>query len=121
MRLEIPQQFWEVEPNSQITFISFGSTKGQIKEAKPKLKKENIPINMLNLSWLWPFPKEQVRQAIKSSQNVIVVEGNSQGQLADLITQETGIIIKNRLNRYDGRPFYVEDIVDYAKKLTKNA
>lgn len=117
MKLEIPQQFWEAEPNSQITFISFGSTKGPLREARHQLKDQKIPSNMLNLSWLWPFPRDQVKQAVKSSPDVVVVEGNSQGQLADLIAQETGIIVENRLNRYDGRPFYPEDTVEYIRNL----
>lgn len=115
MRLEIPKQFWEEEPQTVLTFISFGSTKGAIKAAREILINENIATNHLNLSWLWPFPMEQVKQVLDNSQNVVVVEGNSEGQLANLIAQETGIIIKNRLNRYDGRPFYPEEIVNYVK------
>lgn len=117
MALEIPPQFWDGEPGSKITFISFGSTKGPLCQARNLLKTEGIPTNMLNLSWLTPFPQKQVEEAIKSSQNIVVVEENSQGQLASLITQETGIKIKNRLNRYDGRPFYPEEIVDFVKNF----
>jgi 2-oxoglutarate/2-oxoacid ferredoxin oxidoreductase subunit alpha len=117
MQQEIPQQFWEIEEGSQITLISFGSTKGPVRRAKRELKNKNKPVNILNLSWLWPFPKDQVIRAITSVKNVIVVEGNKQGQLADLITQETGIIIKNRLNRYDGRPFNWQEIVSYVENF----
>ena len=83
-----------------------------------ELKRQRVATNMLNLSWLWPFPKDQVKKAVENSKNAVVVEGNYQGQLASLITQETGIIVKNRLNRYDGRPFYPEEIVDYVKNLS---
>ena len=117
MEMEIPQQFWETDLNAKITFISFGTTKGPIREARNQLKKEGIESSMLNLSHLMPFPKKQVKEAIETSANVIVVEGNYLGQLADLITQETGIIIKNRLNRYDGRPFYPEEIVKFVKNF----
>ena len=72
---------------------------------------------MLNLSWMWPFPTEQVGKVIKSSANIVVVEGNSQGQLAQLIASQTGFICTNRLNRYDGRPFYTEEIVNFAKNF----
>jgi 2-oxoglutarate ferredoxin oxidoreductase subunit alpha len=72
---------------------------------------------MLNLSWLWPFPKEQVEQVIKSSKNVVVVEGNIGGQLVQLIASQTGFIAKNRINRYDGRPFYTEEIVNFVKNF----
>lgn len=115
MRSEIPKQFWQEQPQANLTFISFGSTKGAIRSARETLIKEGILTNHLNLSWLWPFPRDQAKQVLDNSQNAVVVEGNSEGQLANLIAQETGIIIKNRLNRYDGRPFYPEEIVDYVK------
>lgn len=117
IKSEIPGQFWEFEQGANITFISLGSTKGPLLEAQKKLKLENLPINILNLSWLWPFPIDQVKEAISSSKNVVIAEGNSQGQLADLISQQTGMIIKNRLNRYDGRPFYPEDIMEFVKNF----
>ena len=115
---EVQPQFWEEEPEAFLTFISFGSTKGPIRQAREELKRQRVATNMLNLSWLWPFPTDQVKKAVENSKNAVVVEGNYQGQLASLITQETGIIVKNRLNRYDGRPFYPEEIVDYVKNLS---
>ena len=117
MRQEIPPQFWEQEQDAKITLISFGSTKGPLLAAKQSLKKENIVVNIFSLSWLWPFPKEQVKKVIESTQNVVVIEGNSQSQLADLIAQETGFIVKNHYNRYDGRPFYPEEIVNFVKNF----
>lgn len=115
IKLEIPQQYWQEEPNAKLTFISFGSTKGPITEARERLSSDDFPTNHLNLSWLWPFPKDQVMKAINSP-NIVVVEANSLGQLADLIAQETGYIAKNNLNRYDGRPFYPEDLINFAKE-----
>ena len=117
LRQEIPRQFWEEEPNSKLTFISFGSTKGSIRQAREELKSLGIATSMLNLSWLWPFPREQVEQVIKSSKNVVVVEGNIGGQLVQLIASQTGFIAKNRINRYDGRPFYAEEIVEFVKNF----
>lgn len=114
IKLEIPLQYWQEEKDAKLTFISFGSTKGPVTEARIRLLAENIPTNHLNLSWLWPFPKDQVMKVIMANQNVLVVEANSQGQLADLIAQETGYISKSNLNRYDGRPFYPEDLIKYV-------
>ena len=115
MRSEIPKQFWEEEPQAALTLISFGSTKGAIRSAREILIKEGILTNHLNLSWLWPFPKDQVQKIVSSYPNIVIIEGNSEGQLASLITEQTGFIIKNKLNRYDGKPFYPEEIVDYVK------
>lgn len=115
MKKEVPKQWYETQPEAKITLISFGSTKGVIRAARDELSKNGIPTNMLHLSWIWPFPKDQVISAIDQSENLVVVEGNSQGQLAKLIGQETGKILSHHLRRYDGRPFYAEDIVSYLK------
>ena len=116
MSLEVPKQYFEEDQNATTTFISFGSTKGPIKAARQLLAKDGISTSHLNLSWLWPFPKDQVKAILDKSQNVVIVEGNSEGQLANLIAQETGFIAKYKLNRYDGRPFYAKDVTEYLKK-----
>lgn len=117
--MEIPKQYQEKQDNAKVAFISFGSTKGPIKAARELLSAEDIPTNHLNLSWLWPFPTLQVEEFLNQNPNVVIVEGNSQAQFAGLIAQETGFMAKNKLRRYDGRPFYTEDIVTYTKNNFK--
>lgn len=114
MKTEIPAQFYEADPDPAVTFISFGSTKTTLRAARNLLAEEGVKSALLNLSWLWPFPKEQVKKVITESKRPVIVEGNSQGQLGRLIRQETGLVVKDTLHRYDGRPFYPEDIVNYV-------
>jgi pyruvate/2-oxoacid:ferredoxin oxidoreductase alpha subunit len=45
-----------------------------------------------------------------------MVEGNATHQAERLIREHTGMEFKERINHYDGRPFYAEDIVDYVVK-----
>jgi len=42
-----------------------------------------------------------------------MIEGNFTGQGEQLIRQETGITFEHRMRRYDGRPFYVEDVNEF--------
>lgn len=120
MRSEIPRQFMLTHPGSQLTVISFGSTKGAVISALNLLEKENLTFDFLNLSWIWPFPEKQVRELIKDPQKTLVIEGNHQGQLAKIITQETGIILPHSLRKYDGRPFYAEEIAEYIKSFNQH-
>lgn len=120
MSKEVPDQFFDTQENSKLTFISFGSTQGPIKMARKLLLEKGIPTNLLHLSWLWPFPKEKTAKVINDSENTLVVEGNSHGQLEKLIKQETGLSVTNNFRRYDGRPFYYEDIVEFVSKLSLN-
>jgi len=111
----MPEQYYEADAQPQVTLLSFGSTKNPIRAARELLHEEGIESAMLNFSWLWPFPKDQVTKVLNSGSKILVVEGNYQGQLARLITQETGIKVSDQLHRYDGRPFFAEDIVSYVK------
>jgi len=42
---------------------------------------------------------------------LILVEQNKTGQLGKLIRQETGIEIKNKILKYDSRPFWSDEIL----------
>lgn len=92
--------------------VGYGSTKGAILDALPQLKN----FRFLQILYLSPFPKEAVAREIKKSQRVILVENSATGALADVIAEQTGIIIKNKILKYDGRPFVPEDLI---KKLRK--
>jgi len=93
--------------------ISWGSTKGAIIDALSELK----GFKFLQISYLSPFPKEKVIQEINKSQKVFLVENTATGLLADVIAEQTGIIIKNKILKYDARPFTSEDIIDKIKKI----
>jgi len=47
------------------------------------------------------------------------VEGNYSGQLAKLIRMETGIKIEHKLLKYDGEPFYPNQVVKKAMEVAK--
>jgi len=44
-----------------------------------------------------------------------MIEGNQSGQGERLIKQETEISFADKIHRYDGRPFYVEDLQSWLK------
>ncbi|MEK9134761.1 MAG: 2-oxoacid:acceptor oxidoreductase family protein [Patescibacteria group bacterium] len=95
--------------------IGWGSTKGAIIDALPKLKN----FRFLQISYLMPFPKEEVLKEIKKSlpagrqaKKIILVENNSTGLLGDVIAEQTGFIIKNKILRYDARPFTAEYLIN---------
>lgn len=95
--------------------IGWGSTKGAIIDALSQLN----DFRFLQISYLSPFPKEKVAAEIKKSQKVILVENNATGLLGDVITEQTGLIIKDKVLKYDARPFTSEIIIKKIKKITK--
>ena len=108
---------------ARTTLVGWGSTKGPILDAlellDPKLKKE---VNFLHLNVIWPLPVKAIEKALTASgvfakgKKIILIENNSTAQLGSLIRQETGINIKNKILKYDGRPFFPEEL---AEKITK--
>jgi len=105
---------------ADLTLISWGSTKGPILEVLSTINYQlsTIKINFLHLNCLSPFPAEAVSDILKKTQRTLLIENNYQGQLGAWIRARTGIEIKNKLLKYDGRQFYPEEIIKKIKKLT---
>ena len=105
------------DPDAEIGIVSWGSNKGPIVEALKILEGKGTKASCLNLNVIWPFPEKQVVDYLSGKKFVIDIECNSTAQLAGLIRQHTGIEIKERLLKYDGRPFYPEEIVTKLAEL----
>lgn len=93
--------------------IGWGSTKGAIVDALPGLK----DFRFLQISYINPFPRDYVKKEIRKARKVILIENNVTGLLGDVIAEQTGIILQNKLLKYDGRPFTPGDIVKSLKKF----
>ena len=111
-----PQVFGD--PDADITLIGWGSTKGAVLEAIKQYSIFNIQfsINYLHLNYINPFPTTFVTNFLSKAKKVIDIEGNYNGQMADYILMKTGIVIKNKILKFDGRPFYPEDVIEGIKK-----
>ena len=66
-----------------------------------------------------PLPQKFLEKffgAIKK-EKVLMVEQNYTAQCAALIREKIGYEIKDKFLKYDGRPFYPEEIVEKVKAL----
>lgn len=97
---------------SDLTIISWGSNKGPIIDALNYFTN----VNFIHLTWMNPFPKEILNDMLKNSKKLLLIESNYSGQLGKLISQETGIIIEDKELKFDGRPFYIEEMLEIIKK-----
>ncbi len=102
-----------------LTIIAFGSTKMPIREAMKWLARDGVNVNYLQVAYLSPFPAEVVTAAIKKAKKTLVIENNKTGQFESLIREKTGLSVNSYLRKYDGRPFYPEEIVTHVKSLLK--
>jgi len=95
------------EEKSKTALLCWGSNKGVCLEAARKLG-----LRVIFVLVLAPFPERKLKIALQGVERVIAVECNSTGQLARL-AGFYGIKIQDqdRILRYDGRPFSVEDLL----------
>ncbi len=91
--------------NSKNVVVGWGSTKGAILDSISELY-----VKFIQILYLEPFPKN-IKKELENN-NLILVENNSTAQLGSLIAEKTGIFIddKNKILRYDGRPFLCDEL-----------
>ena len=65
---------------------------------------------------LQPFPEKQMKKALQGAEKIICVENNASGQLARLLSGY-GIKVDENVLKYDGRPFFQEELEEEIKKI----
>jgi 2-oxoglutarate ferredoxin oxidoreductase subunit alpha len=83
-------------------FVSWGSSKGSVEEAASQISSQQVKTATLHFSQVWPMVPDQFRHRLEKANQVICVESNATGQLAQLIRRETGFLIEKNISRYDG-------------------
>ena len=102
------------DPAANIVFVSWGGTKGIILESQKILASEHSKnIGFLHFTHMYPLNEELVKSHFNDHTRYILVENNSHAQFGQLLRMQTGIDIKEKLLKYDGRPFFPEEIVKY--------
>ena len=106
--------------NADVTIISWGSTKGPIKEAIKLLNKDGVTVNFLQVVFMSPFPSAAVADVMNNSNKTILIENNKTAQLGGVIKENTGLDVDHKILKYDGRPFSPEDISVGVKEILSN-
>jgi len=101
--------------DGELLLVGWGSSKGPIKESVDRLREEGISAGCIHISDIWPFRVDLVRKALSSCKTFFVVEQNSTAQLGRLIREQTGLAYKGSVLKYDGRPFFPDEIVRGTK------
>jgi 2-oxoglutarate/2-oxoacid ferredoxin oxidoreductase subunit alpha len=104
-------------PDSDITIVGWGSTKGVILEVMERFRQEDgIDLKLMQVVDIWPFPDQAVADVLHTSRQVVVVENNFTGQMANLVRQQTGIEC-SKVVKYNGAPFSPEELYQRLKEL----
>jgi len=90
---------------AEATLVSWGSTKGPIREAMKLLERDSIAVNYLQILYLLPFPTSKVEKALSGSRKTVAIESNRTSQLSSLIREHLLTDVDHKILKYDGRPF----------------
>ena len=110
-----PEVFGNSIEESSLLIISWGSNKKVIMDAQNALLKDGIRTAFMDIKYIWPLRQTFIGHATERAKKVVVIEENKTGQLADLLELKTGLKYENRILKYDGRPFFYEEIINSLK------
>ena len=94
--------------------IGWGSTYNPIKEALEELRREDLAF--LHFKQIYPL-SEDVLQYFQSAEKLIVIENNATSQFGKLLKLKMGVDIHEKILKYSGLAFSVEEIVAGIKKI----
>jgi 2-oxoglutarate ferredoxin oxidoreductase subunit alpha len=112
---ELPPPIIIGDKDADITFVTWTSSKGACVEACEMLKEKKISANVLLIRTAYPFHKKETLEILKKLKRPILVEQNYTAQLGGLIAEHTGILIEEKILKYDGRPFTAKNIIENLK------
>jgi 2-oxoglutarate ferredoxin oxidoreductase subunit alpha len=116
---EIKKEIEKLEPikifgkqSSKNLIIGWGSTKGAILDAI-----KDLDCKFLQVLYMKPL-SDKIKSEMQKAKNIILIENNLTGQLGRILREKTGISIpeKNRILKYNGRPFTSDELNKEIKK-----
>jgi len=98
----------------EILIVGWGSTYHIIKEALESFKEHKV--SFLHFTQVYPLPSE-TEDYLKKAKKVIVVENNATSQFSKLLKLYTGIEVEHKILKYNGLPFFVDELIGKLKKV----
>ncbi len=100
--------------------VGWGSTKGTILETQRHFQNLGQNIAFIHFTYLYPLDYRRLEKLVKNYRRFILIENNSTGQLkSDLI--QSGVK-ENKIEtvlKYDGQPFFIDELIKKINKLVK--
>ncbi len=94
--------------------LCWGSTYNIVAEALEKLARDDTA--MLHYKQLHPLPTATI-DYLSKARKTIIIESNSTGQFAKQIKLNTGVDIDEKILKYSGLSFSVEEVVERLETL----
>jgi 2-oxoglutarate ferredoxin oxidoreductase subunit alpha len=105
------------DPEAAFTIVSWGSNKGAILEALESLIADAIPVRLIQVRLLWPFPVAEIAPLLVDAQPLVIVESNHSGQFAQLLCGQTACQRDHLIVKYNGRPMTCSELTQALRKI----
>lgn len=117
-QLPLPRVFGNLETAKRVC-VGWGSTLMAMNDVlATELGSE---IAYIHYDFVYPVNLELLRGFVNKPDDVFVIENNQTGQFANLLEHELGVKFHNRILKYNGRPFFFEELVENIKSLMANS
>ncbi len=111
---DIPELKLQGDENADTVLVGWGGTYGHVLTAATELNKEGTPVALAHFRYINPLPKNALDE-LKKFKRIIVAELNT-GMFADYLQQHMPNKEILRINKIEGQPFLVKEIVEGVKK-----
>ncbi len=111
----IPEQEIYGDSEGELLVIGWGGTRGHLQAAVDKMRAEGKSVSLCHFNYINPLPKG-VEQILSSFEKVVVCELN-EGQFANYLRQNFQNITYNQINKCEGQPFTVVELVEKLNTL----
>jgi 2-oxoglutarate ferredoxin oxidoreductase subunit alpha len=106
---QLPDPEYYGSNNPDMVFVGYGSVGNTVRDILGQYPN----LGYLHYEYIYPLKYEKILEIYEEGARVVLIENNQTGEFGKLIKQESGFEIKDRLLKYDGRPFFIEDILDF--------
>jgi len=115
--LDIPLQQVH-NPDADVLLLGWGGTYGHLRSAVDELKARGVDVAFTQLRYLNPFPRN-LGEVFSRYKQVIVAELNT-GMLASCLRAAFPQTSFSQINKIQGQPFLVSEVVDRVLQILKN-
>jgi 2-oxoglutarate ferredoxin oxidoreductase subunit alpha len=115
LQKELPDPKLFGEEEGEILFVGWGSPKNTVLDAIDISKDRKI--SYLHFEYVWPLRTQKLANLKNNFKKIVLIENNYMGQLGNLIRMVSGIEFNEKLLKYDGRGFFLEEILEFINKI----
>ncbi len=117
LRQKLPLPTLEGPADAALTIVAWGSTAGPVRDALKNLEGNDQKVNFLHINCPYPLRNSELASTLLRAKKTLLVEANYTAKLGGLIRRETGFDFPDKFLKYDGEPFYPEEIVTKALEV----